>query len=199
MSIGGGKSDKGAVMCGGDGFACVYANNRDSGSAWSYLRSGGNLPPWEMRIRRKRRIAATTMRLHRSGGVHAATSPKAGNAAGEISAGLMPPDGFSCVYATNMAALRPPLRGGRDVVDLCAVFLRIRDAHGGRLPPLRGGRVVIDLCDAFLCIHDVHGGRLLPRFSFGLTGNCFASIMTAGAGRHLPARRFSDRLTKIPC
>ena len=31
-------------------------------------------------------------------------------------------DGFRCVYVTNMAALRPPLRGGRDVVDLCDVF-----------------------------------------------------------------------------
>ena len=32
-------------------------------------RSGGNLPPWTMRIRRKQRITATTLRSHRSGGL----------------------------------------------------------------------------------------------------------------------------------
>ena len=70
--------------------------------------------------------------------------------------------------------MRRPIAAPKNLQDFEELCLRLwRD--------MWGGRVVIDLCDAFLCIHDVHGGRLLPRFSFGLTGNCFASIMTAGA------------------
>ena len=103
------------------------------------IRSGGNLPPYLLRIRMKLRPEATKMRSHRSGGLQAAMGRGV-----YAEKPRFTPRRF--VSATPMAAdcrryERAGLRAPYGIVH------RIRNAHGGRLPPLRTGGIACSLRD----------------------------------------------------